>query len=169
METLKHAGHTRALLTQAQNNTTLWIGHLQSDPVDHFAGQTFICNTNGRLNNIQVLASAIQLPGEVTLNLHSFYPERNNWGSLLGTAKATVQKSDHSKWIRFDLPSIELKAGDSYGFRLNTNGAMVAIGEAASGAKQPFVFGQEWKADSKDRAGHFYSYFSLAFKVELCA
>ena len=169
METTKHASHTRALLTQAQNNTTLWIGHLLSDPVDHFAGQTFICNTSGRLDNIQVLASAIQIPGEVTLNLHSFYPEKKNWGSLLGTAKATVQKNDQSKWIRFDLPPVELKAEESYGFRLQASGAMVAIGEAASGATEPFFYGQEWEADSKDRTGHFYSYFSLAFKIELCA
>ena len=169
METTKHASHTRALLTQAQNNTTLWIGHLQSDPVDHFAGQTFISTSDGMLDNIQVLASSIQLPGEVTLNLHAFDAATKKWGSLLATAKATVQKNDQSKWIRFDLPTVELKAEESYGFRLRASGAMVAIGEAASGATEPFFYGQEWEADSKDRTGHFYSYFSLAFKIELCA
>ena len=45
---------------------------------------------------------------------------------------------------------------------------MVGIGEAASDAQRPFT-GHEWSADSKNQQGNFYSYFSLAFKVELCA
>jgi|KBSSwiStaDraftv2_1062776.scaffolds.fasta_scaffold1087529_1 hypothetical protein len=169
METLKHASHTRPLLTQTKNNTTLWIGHLKTDPTDHFAGQTFQCTTDGLLSNIQIFADAVQTPGEVKLNLHGFDPKTKKWGDVLGSSKVNIQRSDDARWIRFDFPAISLISGNSYGFRLETSDAMVAIGEAASFAKQPFVFGQEWKADSKDRTGHFYSYFSLAFKVELCA
>ena len=169
METLKHASHTRPLLTQTKNNTTLWIGHLKADPTDHFAGQTFQCTTDGLLNNIQVYADAVQTPGEVNLILHSFDPKSKKWGEVLCSSKINIQRSDDARWVRFDLPAIPLKNGNSYGFRLETPDAMVAIGEAASHAKHPFVFGQEWKADSKDKAGHFFSYFSLAFKIELCA
>jgi hypothetical protein len=169
METLKHAGPTRPLLTQAKNNTTLWIGHLKADPTDHFAGQTFQCNTDGLLNNIQIFADAVQTPGEVILSLHLFNPTSKKWGELLCSSKINVQRNDDARWMRFDLPAIQVNSGNSYGFRLETSDAMVAIGEAASQAKHPFVFGQEWKADSKDKAGHFYSYFSLAFKIELCA
>jgi hypothetical protein len=170
METSKHAGHTtRPLLTQTKNNTTLWIGHLKSDPTDHFAGQTFHCNTDGKLDNIQVFADAVQLPGEINLSLHAFDSSSKTWGEVLCNAKVNIHRNDESKWIRFDLPGIELNTGKTYGFRLNTNDAMVAIGEAASHSKQPFVFGQEWKADSGDKKGHFYSYFSLVFKIELCA
>jgi hypothetical protein len=169
METLKHAGHTRPLLTQTKNNTTLWIGHLRTDPTDHFAGQTFLCTADGKLDNIQVFADAVQLPGEMTLDLHEFNAQTKNWGSSLCSAKINVDKNDQSKWIRFDLPGIYLKDGNSYGFRLHASNALVAIGEAASHSKSPFGFGQEWKGDSADRKGHFYTYFSLMFKVELCA
>ena len=51
----------------------------------------------------------------------------------------------------------------------NTNNAMIGLGEAATGNKEPFTFGHEWNADSTNQRGHYYSYFSLAFKVELCA
>lgn len=169
MEIVKHAGHTRPLLSQTRNNTTLWIGHLKADPTDHFAGQTFFCNADGKLDNIQVFADAVQLPGEMTLELHEFNAETKTWGSALCTSKVEIHKDDQSKWIRFDLTHTELKTGKTYGFRLKASDAMVAIGEAASHSKQPFAFGQEWKADSVDRKGHFYSYFSLMFKVELCA
>ena len=42
METKKHSSHSRPVLSQAQNNTTLWIGHLKPHAHDHLAGQTFI-------------------------------------------------------------------------------------------------------------------------------
>jgi hypothetical protein len=45
---------------------------------------------------------------------------------------------------------------------------MIGLGEAATGTKQPFT-GHEWNGDSTNQRGRFYSYFSLAFKVELCA
>jgi hypothetical protein len=56
-----------------------------------------------------------------------------------------------------------------YGFRLQSPDAMIGIGEAASHAKQPFMFGHEWNADSIHERGRFFTYFSLAFKVEMCA
>ena len=135
MQTMKHASHTRPLLSQTKNNTTLWIGHLKADPTDHFAGQTFQCNSDGLLNNIQIFADAVQTPGEVILNLHSFDPVSKKWGEVLCSSKVNVERSDDERWVRFELPAIQLKSGNSYGFRLETPDAMVAIGEAASRLK----------------------------------
>jgi hypothetical protein len=158
----------RPVLSQAQNNTTLWIGHLQSDPTDHFAGQTFTCPAEGVLDNIQLYTSAVQNAGEILLTIHEFDKGSKNWGPALGSSTLDVQKNDDSKWIRFGLPPVKLHNGTTYGFRLQTNKAMIGLGEAATGTKQPFTFGHEWSGDSKNQKGHYYSYFSLAFKVELC-
>ena len=81
-----------------------------------------------------------------------------------------IDKRDHAKWIRFGLPPVDLKQGTTYGFRINSaNDAMVGLGEAATGTRRPFTFGHEWNGDSRNVIGNFFSYFSLAFKVELSA
>ena len=72
MQTLKKSSHPHPVLSQAQNNTTLWIGHLQTDPTDHFAGQTFNCPAEGQLDNIQLYSAAVQHGGDVVLTLHEF-------------------------------------------------------------------------------------------------
>jgi hypothetical protein len=168
MEPMKTAHQPRPVITQLQNNTTLWIGHLQSDPKDHFAGQTFTCPANGELNNIQVFSAAVQNPGQLILTLHAFDEQNKNWGPQLVSAVVEIQKTDEEKWIRFNLPPVPLHKDESYGFRIHTNNAMIAIGEAAAGTKNPFQ-GEEWHADSYNQHGHYYKYFSLAFKVEMCA
>jgi hypothetical protein len=169
METGKFSSHPRPVITQVQNNTTLWIGHLQNDPTDHFAGQTFICPSEGLLDNIQVFSSAVYNPGEMSLTLHEFDANAKSWGPAIGSSTLAVEKSNDSKWIRFELQPVSLRKNVTYGFRLQSNDAFVAIGEAATGTQQPFTFGHEWNADSTDQKGHYFSYFSLAFKVELCA
>jgi hypothetical protein len=169
METTKHASRPRPVLTQTQNNTTLWIGHLQTDPTDHFAGQTFKCPSEGLLNNIQVYSSAVQLPGEMSLTLHEFDTNTKTWGPSVGNSTLLLERGDDAKWIRFELQPVPLRKDVTYGFRLQTNNALIGIGEAASGTKEPFTFGHEWSGDSKNMKGHFFTYFSLAFKIELCA
>jgi hypothetical protein len=82
METRNRSNRSRPLITQIQNNTTLWIGHLQTDPTDHFAGQTFRCPLSGDLDNIQIFSSAVQNPGQLTLSVHLFDPENRCWGPL---------------------------------------------------------------------------------------
>ena len=168
METPKNDSRTRPVLTQAQNNTTIWIGHLKTDTSDHFAGQTFTCPANGELDNIQVYSATVQNPGEMVLTLHSFNPENKTWGPALASSTREVEKNDEEKWIRFGLPPMPLHKNEIYGFRLHANDAMIAIGEVAVGTQNPFM-GEEWHADSRDQNGHYYHYFSLAFKVELCA
>ena len=46
---------------------------------------------------------------------------------------------------------------------------IIGIGEAATGNRHPFTFGHAWNGHSTNDKGDFFSYFSLAFKVELCA
>jgi hypothetical protein len=169
METFNTGSHPRPVISQAKNNTTLWIGHLQSDPTDHYGGQTFTCPSDGQLDNIQLYASAIQYPGEVRLTLHEFNPETKTWGPSLAESSLEVKKDDNDKWIRFHLSSLQLNRASTYGFRVHTSNGMIGLGEAACDNQDPFTFGHEWNADSVNQRGHYYSYFSLAFKVELRA
>lgn len=168
METMKSIRRTLPVITQVENNTTIWIGHLLTDPTDHFAGQIFTCPSGGDLDNIQVYSTAVQYPGEVMLSLHHFDMENKTWGPILAIATKDIEKNDEDRWIRFELPPMPLHTNETYGFRLYANNAMVAIGEAAANGQSPFL-GQEWHADSNDQYGHFYKYFSLTFKIELCA
>lgn len=166
MEAIKSVSRPSPVLSQLQNNTTLWIGHLPSDPADHFAGQTFTCPVSGDLNNIQVYSAVVHSPGEILLSLHAFDEENKSWGPALASAVTVIDKSDEETWIRFDLPPMPIHDDQSYGFRLFANNAMIALGEAAASGQKPFG-GQEWHADSNDLAGHYYNYFSLAFKIEI--
>lgn len=159
---------SRPILSQTQNNTTLWIGHLQADTNDRFAGQTFTCPSDGLLNNIQVYTSTVHEPGDVSLTLHEFDPAAKSWGPAIGNASMSLEKGDDASWVRFNLQPVELKRDATYGFRLQTNNAMIGIGEAASNAKQPFI-GHEWNGDSKNEEGYYFTYFSLAYKIEMCA
>ncbi|MBL7732022.1 MAG: hypothetical protein JNM88_12650 [Chitinophagaceae bacterium] len=167
MKTLHSGSHP--ILSQTIKNTTLWVGHLQSDPNDHLAGQTFRCPADGQLNNIQVYSAAVTQEGEVVLTLHAFGQAPGDWGPAIGESRLTIEKKDIAHWISFDLPPVPLQKGQLYGFRLRSEKALVGIGEAVSHAHRPFDFGQAWTAHSENGRGHFYNYFSLAFKVELCA
>lgn len=172
METLKYSDPVtgvRPVLTQTEKNMTLWVGHLDSDPTDHFGGQTFGCPMEGQLDNIQLYAAAVPNPGEISLTLHEFDEASRTWGPPIGESTIRVNKDDRGKWLRFLLPSLQMRRSVSYGFRVRTNNAMVGLGEAACDNQHPFTFGHEWSADSLNQRGHYYSYFSLAFKVELRA
>lgn len=167
MQTTQHSSHP--VLSQTQNNTTLWIGHLAADPNDHFAGQTFKCPADGLVNNIQVYSSTVHQPGDMALTLHEFDAGSRTWGPSIGEARMFLQKGDDARWVRFYLQPVSLNKDGMYAFRLQCENALIGIGEAASHARHPFTFGHEWNADSKNEKGHYYSYFSLAFKVEMCA
>lgn len=169
METNHHGRVSRPVLTQTENNTTLWIGHLQNDSVDHIGGQTFSCPTDGFLDSIQLYAAAVPFPGEVYLTMHEFDPASRSWGPAIGHSALYVQKNNGDKWIRFSLSSLELNKGTTYGFRLYTDKGMIGLGEAAHDTNHPFPFGCEWNASSANKAGEFYSYFSLTFKLEMRA
>lgn len=167
MEKMKKSSHPNPIISQAKNNSTHWIGHLYSDPTDHFAGQTFSCPAEGQLDNIQLYTTAVQQGGDVVMTLHEFDPKTKNWGPPIGSTTMEVKKGDQAKWLRFGLPPVNLRKNATYGFRVHTTNAMVGLGEAATGTQQPFTFGHEWSGNSTNQRGYYYSYFSLAFKVEL--
>lgn len=167
MKTIPHG--SRPLLSQTNNNTTLWVGHLQQDPNDLLAGQTFECTSAGMLNNIQVYSSAVTQEGELELTLHEFDHHHKTWGPSIGESRLSVEKKDAAHWISFSLQPVELEKGKEYGFRLKSDNGLIGIGEAASHAHRPFSFGQAWSCHAASGPGLFYKYFSLAFKVELCA
>lgn len=168
MKTQQPSSHPRPVITQTENNTTLWIGHLKSDPTDHFGGQIFTCPSDGFLNNIQVYSSAVNTPGDVSLTLHEFDPSTKTWGQTIGYSTLSLERNDSGRWMRFKLEPISLKKDATYGFRMQTVDAMIGFGEAVH-ARKPFPFGWAWKGSSTDLKGQFYNFFSLAFKVELCA
>lgn len=169
METSRKGSHSKPILSQTQNNTTLWIGHLQTEAHDHQAGQTFTCPSDGLLNNIQVYSSAVTCPGELRLTLHEFDRESKTWGPPIAGSGVVLQKNDEARWIRFELEPLTLKKDACYGFRLQTEDAFIGLGEAVSHAKKPFAFGLSWMNDTRSKIGKYFNYFSLAFKVEMCA
>ena len=100
------------------------------------------------------------------MTIHSFDPQKNSWGPSLGSANVDCKPSDSGKWIAFNIPSVHLDKGKSYGFRLESHDCYMGVGEAAGSAnKPPLNSGQEWQFNNNDQKGNAYSYFSLAFKV----
>lgn len=153
------------VLSQTENNTTLWIGHLPAESTEHFGGQTFSCPSDGTLDNIQVYSAAVTTPGEVALTFHEFDPATRNWGTTISESRVKMDTNDSSRWIRFDLSPASLSRNKFYGFRLYSTDGMVGLGEAAAEAQHPFAFGQAWNGDTHNQKGNFFSYFSLAFKL----
>jgi hypothetical protein len=159
----------RFLLSQIKNNTGYWLGHLPADPCERFAGQTFECPEESVLDNIQVYINAVQQPGQVNLTLHFFDTLTKTWGPVISSAEVIITKKDQGHWVRFTLHPLTIQKGTTYAFRLQSHDALIAIGEAAWPIKEPFAAGREWTGDAGNPAGNFYTYFSLAFKVEIRA
>lgn len=159
-----------ATLEQVSKNTTSWIGHRIGDSKTYIGGQTLISPANGKLDVIEVFFSHISNNGKVEMTLHSFDPASKSWGSVLGTASFSMNNGDTGKWIPFDFHGLNLEKGKTYGFKLECKDTLVGIGETAGSFNQPpFMGGQEWAATTENQSGNYYSYLSLAFKMELRA
>jgi hypothetical protein len=169
MKTSGGSYQSRPVLTQTEKNTTLWVGHLQNEGMGRFGGQTFTCPDSGQLDNIQVYSAAVHKGGEITLTLHEFNETEKTWGPPLATASLKIAEDDTSKWISFALQPATLVKDRHYGFQLQSNNGMIGLGEADTGTREPFTFGHQWHANTQNEKGHFFSYFSLAFKIELRA
>jgi hypothetical protein len=170
METNQSKAHLNAVVQQTTNNTTNWIGHLTGETKNRISGQTFICPTEGYLDCIEVFSSYVTNDGTVDLTIHLFNPETKTWGAVIGTSKAEFNKKNTGRWISFPLNGLQLKKGISYGFRLKSEAGLVGVGEAARNLNiLPYEGGQEWAATADDQRGSFYTYLSLAFKVEMRA
>jgi len=170
METNHSKSQLNTAIQQVTNNATSWIGHRHGETKSRLSGQTFVCPTEGDLDCIEIFSSHVTNNGPVELTLHAFDTENKTWGPALKSSIVEFTKGDTGKWISFPLTGLHLQKGMSYGFRLKSETGLVGVGEAAGNTKQvPFVGGQEWTASSEDQRGRYYSYLSLAFKVELRA
>lgn len=167
MKPFEQSSKPQPLITQTENNTTLWIGHLHNYPTDHFGGQTFFSPADGFLDNIQLFASAISCPGEIEMSFHEFDMHDQTWKPVMGQSVINIKHKDRQKWIRFDMPALWLTKEKIYGFRLRTRKAMIGFGEAAHDTDHPFSFGNEWHGSSVNEKGYYYSYFSMMFRVEM--
>ena len=170
METNQSKSHLKAVVQQITNNTTSWIGNRHGETKSRIGGQTFVCPATGELDSIEVISAHVTNNGPVDLTLHSFDAENKTWGPALKTSTVEFNRKDTGKWISFPLNGLHLQKGMSYGFRLKSETGLVGVGEAAgSFGHLPNTGGQEWTATSDDQSGNYYSYLSLAFKVELRA
>ena len=133
MKTTTFGNHLHPALEQLHRNTCLWIGHMNSGPADHLAGQTFQCPEEGSLSKIQVYSIAVSHPGRLILTLHEFDKQRKNWGQILSSAEIEVDESDAENWIQFPLQTVHLLKDKTYGFRIKSPDTLVAIGERQHG------------------------------------
>lgn len=155
---------------QTYHNTTSWLGHRSVDQLDVASGQTFLVNNEGKLDNIEVFSTVITSPGMVHMTLHQYDTINDSWGPSLGSATVEVNAGVNDKWLAFKMPGLHLDKGVSYGFRLESSDTYIGIGEAVGSANNPpYESGKEWRFYKNDKKSDRYSYFSLAFKVGLCA
>lgn len=156
-------------LLQLEHNSNAWIGHQNTDAVDRLAGQTFRCPENAELDSIELYSASVQHEGRMYLTFHSFDEYGHAWGPVMATAEARVGPLDREKWIRFQLPRLNLEKDHMYGFRVQSSDTLVAIGETALDNTGSLPGRNEWNGDARNDDGRYFRYFSLAYRVELFA
>ena len=167
MNTLPIQPHTKFIVTQSTHNTTSWIGHHKTDPIDNKRGQTFLAPLEADLEAIEVFTSLVTHPGEMALTVHYFDETSKNWGPALASASIHLDCDDTGNWKSVHIAGLHLKKGAYYGFRLECPNSYIGLGEAIFSCSNPtLINGQEWKFTNLDNKGISYSYFSLAFRVE---
>jgi hypothetical protein len=158
------------VVQQITNNITSWIGQQSGEEKNVITGQTFESPSGGNLEAIEVFSSIVTKPGKIIMTLHHFDPQQKSWGPVLRTSTLDVDNNETGKWIAFDMQGQHLDKGQVYGFRLESPDTYVGVGEAAGSlAKLPFTFGQKWQFIKEQGTGQCFSYFSLAFKVDMRA
>ncbi|MEP6675506.1 MAG: hypothetical protein ABJA78_10130 [Ferruginibacter sp.] len=168
MQTTK--GKLYPVVEQINNTTTSWIGRYPGEDNDIKSGQTFLSPSGGELDSIEIFSSLVVRSGEVLITFHEFDAVNKEWGIKIASASVMFNKSDSNKWISFPLQGIQLQQGKWYGFMLQSPSSLIGVGEAAGTHREPpNGEGQEWKFISGDNKGKAFTYFSLAFKVELRA
>ncbi|MEO5891228.1 MAG: hypothetical protein ABIQ31_13300 [Ferruginibacter sp.] len=168
MNTITKNPSIKAFVEQVTTNTTSWIGHHSFDNKDIVGGQTFIAPSEGDLEAIEVFTNIVTSPGNALMTLHLYDPQLKTWGPVLGSASVDFITADSGKWKSFFILGVHLNKGKSYGFRLESSNCYIGMGEAA-GQTPPLINGLEWKFINKDQQGQSFSYFSLAFKVDVKA
>ena len=117
-----------------------------------------------------MFAAYVTNEGPVDLTIHNLDPNQAQWGPVLGPSSVEFNRKNTGKWIPFPLDGLRLQKGNTYGFRLKTETGLVGVGEAIGFYNHlPYMDGKEWNATSDDLSGNYFTYLSLAFKVELRA
>ena len=170
MNTFNPSTSLQTSVQQLTNNATCWLGHRQADHKEISMGQTFVATTGGNLETIEVFSSIVANPGQVVMTVHSFDPQNENWGPSLSSATVIFNEQCNEKWVTFNMPGLQLVKGNSYGFKLESHDSYIGVGDAVGSAKHPpFASGKQFKFYSNNIKADTYSYFSLAFKIELRA
>lgn len=155
---------------QTDNNSTGWVGQVPGIKDHMVMGQTFIAGAAGDLQAIEVFSNVVTRDSHVLITLYNFDTGKQCWGQVLGTASIEVKKADAGKWLVFNLPGLHLAEGQAYGFRLDSMDSYIGVGEACGSFRQPvFKTGQEWQFTDSNPNGNPFTYFSLAFRVEVAA
>ncbi len=163
-------GKLYSIVEQVTSNTTSWVGLPPGETTDISSGQTFVSPAAGELDSIEVFASLVIRSGNVNMTVHEFDAENKTWGASLVSSTVGFSQADNEKWVSFPLQGLKLQQGKSYGFLLESPACFIGVGEAVGTYGQPLPGnGQEWKFTSGNNKGTAYSYFSLAFKVDLKA
>lgn len=172
MKTFDSETYKKPALEQVSVKSTSWIGHYLNETKNRVVGQTFFSPEEGELETIQIYSDLVAESGPVEMSIHSFDPQTKTWGPAIGIACVNLKENDSGKWIAFPLKGFHyhLQKGKSYGFRLKNNTGLVGLGETpvSFDKKQP-ANGEEWNTSSGDNLGKYFSYLSLAFKVEMRA
>lgn len=152
-------------IDQLQINGCRWLGDFHAEPSDHMAGQTFHINHSGELESISVYCEMVHREGKIKMSLHQFDEKQHDWGPELGTTELDIKKINDPTWVDFNLGKVRLDSNSRYGFRLHTNDALVALGEAVWGNDKNELTGEEWIAKGNEKGGHYFRYFSLVYSV----
>jgi hypothetical protein len=169
MKTINKKSPFFAVVQQVLYNATSWIGH-RCYTDDVISGQTFIAPKEGDLAAIEIFSAIVTKPGRVIMTLHHFDRVLKSWGPVLKTTSINIKINEAGRWLAFDMPGMHLDKGQSYGFRIQSPDTLIGVGEAAGNlAKPPFSYGQEWQFRNDSCEGKSFSYFSLAFKVDMKA
>lgn len=158
------------VVQQTLNNSTGWIGKFPGDNMEIVRGQTFVAEEGGDIDAIEIWPNMISANGLIHMSLHTFDPVENKWGPEIDSSVVELDSSDAGKWVAFNMHGLHLHRGRTYGFLMGSDGSCFGIAEAVWGADQQLRNkGQEWKFVNKNSLGDTFSYFSLAFKIDLRA
>jgi hypothetical protein len=169
MKTYHPVPSSKTLVSQLENNSSQWLGSLPLSQISFKVGQTFVTPASAMVDSVQICADAIQSNGVVELSFHEFNESAHSWGAELGKSSLQVARKAGDSWLKFDLGNIRLEKNKTYGFILTSNDALIAISEVAWGHKDSKPIGEEWSIRSNEKEEHFFNYFSLVYRIGICA
>lgn len=155
---------------QTGNNSTGWIGDMPGSEEHFIKGQTFKPDKDGALCYIDVFPNIIPRKAKVMMTIYDFDSDKDHWGNSMGATTMQMNSIDSGKWVSFEFAGLTLEKGKTYGFKLDVEDAYIGMGEACGSYKQPVLqTGKEWQFTRKNPDGNAFTYFSLAFRVEVAA